>query len=148
MSLGTQRAIPYALACALRYMDLGEGGEQALGSTVRVLFWVKLIHSSGSIRQLRLSLADPLLSGALFGFLGWARPTGTRLLAGLRRVLHAGVSARQWWHQQSCYLPASIQNTILTMSFRFSRVQPGAAWCLMGNTETGMTFPAPKDFRI
>lgn len=49
---------------------------------------------------------------------------------------------------RQCYLPSSLQNTVLAMSFRFSRVQPGAAWCLVGNAETGMMSPLPKDFRV
>lgn len=63
-------------------MDLGEGGEQALGSNVQVLFWVKLIHSSGSIRQLRLSLADPLLSGPFLASWGGPGQLGQGFLLG------------------------------------------------------------------
>lgn len=56
-------------------------------------------------------------SGPFLGFLGWARPTGRRLRDGLRAMLCAGRSARQQWCSQLCYLPASTQNTILTVSF-------------------------------
>lgn len=76
VSLGTQKAIPCALPCALWPLDLGKSGEQALGSKVLVSLWVKLPHFSGSISQLRHDLCLPGRAMSLRGpFLAsWGGP--------------------------------------------------------------------------
>lgn len=69
---------------------------------------------------------SPVSSGPFLGFLEWTRLTGWRLPNGLRDMFQAGPQTTQQLCPQLCYLPFSVQNIILTMSFPFSRVQPGA----------------------
>lgn len=90
VSLGTQKAILRALPCALRYLDLGKSGEQALGAEVH-LFMGKAhlffrFYQAGKVQPVPKS---PVSSGPFLGFLGWTRPTGWRLPDGLRDMCRA-----------------------------------------------------------